>query len=153
MPSAARAEETVLAFDFGERRTGVALGNTLLRAARPLVTLEAASNDRRFGAIAALIGEWHPQRLVVGIPAHPDGTPHALTARCQRFANQLAGRFNLPVERIDERYTSVEAAGKRRAALRDHAGRGKPAAPAADDAAAAALILQSWFDHAETPAL
>jgi putative Holliday junction resolvase len=119
----------VLAFDFGARRIGVAIGNTVTRKARPLATVDAARSAGRWSELGRLIADWQPTRLVVGIPRHPDGAPHQMTARCERFARQLEGRFRLPVERIDERYSSAVAAR-------------------ADDvdAAAAALILQQWFD-------
>jgi putative holliday junction resolvase len=120
----------VLAFDFGARRIGVAIGNGVTREARPLATVEATRSAERWDAVARLVAEWQPARLVVGIPRHPDGTAHGMTARCERFARQLEGRFRLPVGRVDERYTSAVAAR-------------------ADDvdAAAAALILQQWFDE------
>lgn len=119
----------VLGFDFGTRRIGVAIGNGVTREARPLRSLAAERAADRWAAIGRLITEWQPDRLVVGIPRHPDGAPHEMTARCERFARQLEGRFGLPVGRVDERYTSAVAAR------------------AGDvDAAAAALILQQWFD-------
>jgi putative Holliday junction resolvase len=121
-------ERVVLGFDFGERRTGVAIANTVSGTARALTTIEAATNEVRWTAIEALQREWQPSGFVVGIPRHPDGTPHALTARCERFARQLEGRFGLPVARVDERYTSAVAAGERDV-----------------DAAAATLILQQWL--------
>lgn len=146
--------ETLLAFDFGEKRIGVAVGNTLLRQARALTTLQVVTVAERFAAVAALLEEWRPQRLVVGIPANDDGTPHVMTARCRRFANQLHGRYGLPVELVDERYTSAAAASERRAALQANATRGRArdaAARQAIDALAAQIILQSWFDHAPDP--
>lgn len=115
-----------LAFDFGTRRVGVAVGNSLLGRATPLRTL-AVAGDARFAAIAALIAEWRPDGLVVGIPWHPDGAPHDNTRRAQRFARQLHGRFRLPVHEVDERYTTTEALAD---GARDA------------DAAAAALILE-----------
>jgi putative Holliday junction resolvase len=123
-------EGVVLAFDFGLRRIGVAIGNGVTRAAHPLSTIAADRGDR-WEQIAELLGEWQPQRLVVGVPRHPDGTPHEMTARCERFARQLEGRFGLPVARVDERYSSAAA------------GPGQNV-----DARAAALILQQWFDEA-----
>ncbi len=120
---------TYLAFDYGQRRVGVAVGNTLLGQARPLKTV-AAEGDARFAAIGALINEWQPDALVVGIPLHPDGAPHDNTRRAQRFARQLHGRFRLAVHEVDERYTTTEA-------LADGA---KDA-----DAAAAAIILDQFF--------
>ncbi len=123
-------DRVVLGFDFGARRIGVAIGNSVTREARPLTTVNATKVAARWDAVAALLGEWEPAQLVVGIPRHPDGTPHEMTARCERFARQLEGRFSRPVARVDERYTSAVSAR-------------------ADDvdAAAAALILQQWFDE------
>jgi putative Holliday junction resolvase len=132
---------TLLAFDFGTRRIGVAVGNGETRHAQPLATIDAADNARRFAAIAALVADWQPVRLVVGLPLSLDGTEHALTARCRRFANQLHGRFALPVDLADERLTSWEA---------DHAlrlqGDNWVERKASVDAVAAQLILQNHFD-------
>lgn len=100
---------TVLAFDFGEKRIGVAVGEWELCQAHPLTTIVGEANRERFAAIAALIDEWRPSSLVVGLPLATDGSTHAMSARCTRFANQLRGRFALPVEQVDERYSSVEA--------------------------------------------
>ncbi len=100
---------TLLAFDFGTKRIGIAAGNTLLRRANPLTTINDEKTEPRFAGIAALIGEWQPCALVVGLPCNEDGTPHELTALCRRFANRLKGRFNLPVILVDERYTSLAA--------------------------------------------
>jgi putative holliday junction resolvase len=118
-----------LAFDFGTKRLGVASGNDLTRSATPLQTVAAIGNPR-FGAIAELIAQWQPSALVVGVPFHPDGQPHENTARAQRFARQLRGRFGLDVHEVDERYTTTEA----------HA-MGAPDA----DAASAALILAQFL--------
>jgi len=118
-----------LAFDFGTKRVGVASGNTITRTATPLRTV-AAEGDARFTALGALITEWQPDALVVGVPFHPDGAPHDNTARAQRFARQLHGRFRLPVHEVDERYSTTEA----------------HAAGAADvDAASAAIILEQFL--------
>lgn len=100
---------TLLAFDFGEARIGVAVGNTLTQSAEPLAVIASVPVHGRFEAIGALIGEWQPAALVVGRPLHPDGNPHRMTARCERFSRQLAGRFNLPVHLTDERYSSAIA--------------------------------------------
>lgn len=105
------SQQSFLAFDFGTQRTGVAVGNRLTRSAQGIKTVKA-EGDARFAPIAALIKEWQPHALVVGVPCHPDGNPHAMTARAQRFARQLAGRFSLPVHEVDERYSSVEAASQ-----------------------------------------
>src|SRR5512138_3413854 len=90
-------DRVVLGFDFGARRIGVAIGNSVTREARPLTTVSATTVVARSDAVAALVGEWEPAQLVVGIPRHPDGTPHDMTARCERFARQLEGRFRRPV--------------------------------------------------------
>jgi len=134
-------EATVLAFDFGTRRIGVAVGNTLLRVARPLTTIAAEANAARFAAVAALVDEWKPDVLVVGLPVHADGVPHEMTARAERFARQLEGRFALKVARVDERYTTQDAEATLAAAGIRAGGR-----KAARDEVAAQLILQSWFD-------
>lgn len=131
--AATRATASFLAFDFGTRRVGVASGNTLTRSATPLATI-AAVGDARFEAIARLIREWQPDALVVGVPRHPDGTPHENTLRAQRFARSLAGRFRLPVHEVDERYSTVEAAAR---GARDL------------DAAAAAIILEQFLGNLE----
>jgi len=139
----ARASEaTVLAFDFGTRRIGVALGNALTRIARPLTTIEREASAARFDAIASLIDEWRPDMLVVGRPLHADGSEHEMTARAERFARQLAGRFRLQVTCVDERYTTL-AADAELAAAGVRGGRRK----VVRDAVAAQLILQSWFDQ------
>jgi len=134
--------ETVLAFDFGTRRTGVAVGNTLTRAAQPLTTIAATDDDARLAAIATLVAQWQPQRLVVGVPLHADGTEHATTALARRFARRLEQRFGLPVESADERHTTHAA----RSALAAAGVRGR-AARAARDEVAAQLILQEWLDE------
>jgi putative holliday junction resolvase len=104
-------QQSFLAFDFGTQRTGVAVGNRFTRTGQALQTIKA-EGDARFTPIAALIKEWQPDALVVGVPRHPDGSAHEMTQRAQRFARQLAGRFNLPVHEVDERYSSVEAAAQ-----------------------------------------
>lgn len=135
---------TVLAFDFGTRRVGVAVGNTIVRAAQPLTTILAGRDADRFAAIAALLAQWQPQLLVVGIPVHADGGAHAMTARARKFARQLAGRFGLPVESADERYTTELAQSTLDAAGAGRGGRDLR------DAVAAQLILQGWFDERRT---
>jgi len=132
---------TVLAFDFGEKRIGVATGETLLGNAHPLTVIRAESNDDRFAAIGKLVAEWRPEQLVVGLPTHADGTPHAMTARCRRFAERLQRRFALPVGLADERLTSIDAESRLR-----ETGRSAKAAKPLVDAVAAQLILQTWFD-------
>ena len=100
--------QTFLAFDFGLKRTGVATGNALTRTATARATI-AASGQVRFAAIQALIREWEPDALVIGVPFHPDGASHDNTARAQKFARQLRGRFGLNVFEVDERYSTTEA--------------------------------------------
>lgn len=103
---------TLLAFDFGTRRIGVAVGNTYAASAEPLTTIDGEKNDERFARIALLVKEWQPAALLVGLPLSDDGTPHELTALCRRFANRLNGRFNLPAILVDERYTSHAASSQ-----------------------------------------
>lgn len=139
---AARKQGTVLAFDFGEKRIGVAVGEWPLAQAHPLKTIRSEANSERFSAIAALISEWTPVSLVVGLPVALDGTAHAMTARCTRFANQLRGRFGLPVDYAEERLSSVEA-GER---LRE-CGHSAKSAKEHLDAFAAQIILQCYFER------
>ena len=121
--------QTFLAFDFGLKRTGVAVGNRLLRSAQAQKTIKS-EGDARFAVVQARIEEWQPDALVVGVPFHPDGTAHENTARARRFARQLQGRFGLPVFEVDERYSTTEAL----------------AAGATDaDAAAACIILEQFL--------
>ncbi|MTD32884.1 Holliday junction resolvase RuvX [Paludibacterium denitrificans] len=134
-------EGTALAFDFGERRIGVAVGESLLGIAHPLVTIDSNVNDERFAIISQLIDEWHPTDLVVGLPMHGDGTEHAMTQLARRFANRLKGRYRLPVWLVDERLTSVEA----EAMLNEVGLRGRKQKPALDQVAARA-ILTTWFE-------
>ncbi len=135
----------LLAFDFGEKRIGVATGNTLTGAAQPLGTVAETTTDGRFARIGALIREWQPARLVVGRPLHPDGAAHEVTARAERFARQLEGRFGLPVSLVDERYSSVAAQARLRAQGRGARGR----AAQDDDAMAAAIILEQYLSEAQ----
>ena len=140
MPARERAD-TVLAFDFGTRRIGVAVGDTATRLAHPLATIAAERDEQRFAAIAALVAEWKPARLVVGLPVHADGTPHEVTVRAQRFGRQLAGRTGLPVDYADERHTTTAAASSLA-----EAGRTGRRARAVRDQVAAQMILQAWLD-------
>jgi putative Holliday junction resolvase len=123
--------ETIFAFDFGVKRIGVAMGNTMLRQAEPFKVINAIDNATRFADIQKMLDEWKPARLVVGLPVHPDGTEHDMTARARKFANQLHGRFGLPVELVDERYSSAVISAKRGEVIDDRA---------------AAIILQQYFD-------
>jgi putative Holliday junction resolvase len=142
-------EGTVLAFDFGEKRIGVATGETLLASAHPLTVIHAESNDDRFAAIGKLVDEWRPVQLVVGLPTHADGTPHDMTRLATKFAERLQRRFKLPVALADERLTSLDAEARLR-----ETGRNSRSAKPLLDAVAAQLILQTWFEslHHVTPA-
>lgn len=122
----------MLAFDFGLKRIGVAVGNTLLRQAQPLAVIAAATNAAKFAAIATVVAEWQPSRCVVGLPLHPDGAEHEMTVRCRRFANQLHGRFALETALVDERYSSAVLEAKRGELI---------------DSRSAAIILQQYFDE------
>ena len=126
--------ETLLAFDFGLKRIGVAIGNTLTEQARPLGIIQHSTRQQRFDAIKALLDTWQPNRLVVGLPLRGDGTEQYSSLQCRRFANQLRGRFNIDVQLVNEWGSSAEA----QALL-------KPREP--DDAIAAALILQRYLDQ------
>ncbi|WP_114689252.1 Holliday junction resolvase RuvX [Polynucleobacter necessarius] len=128
---------TVMAFDYGTRRVGIAVGNSVTKAGEALKTITAANSDALFRDIESLLADWHPNQLVVGRPTHPDGTPHEMTAKATRFGNQLHGRFQLPVAWVDERYTSAVLAGDAR--MRDNL-----------DANSAALILEQYFSELET---
>jgi putative Holliday junction resolvase len=143
--AATSPDATVLAFDFGTQRIGVAVGNTLTRRAHPLTTIQAERNDERFAAIAALVAEWQPGTLVVGLPTYADGSAHAMTQRAQRFARQLDGRFRLPVALVDERWTTEAAQSAQEAA--GGSGNSGRQGRAVRDQVAAQLILQSWFDE------
>jgi putative Holliday junction resolvase len=131
-----RAAQTLLAFDFGLKRTGVASGNTVSGTAQPLTTIHA-QGDARFPHIDRLIREWQPQALVVGVPFHPDGAEHENTLRARRFARQLHGRFGLPVHEVDERYSSTDAHSRGAADI---------------DATAAALLLEQYLQQPPGPA-
>jgi putative Holliday junction resolvase len=126
------ADLMVMAFDYGTRRIGVAVGNTLTKLGQPLKTIEEPNSDVRFKVIEDLIKEWQPNRLVVGLPCHPDGTEYEMSQKARRFGNQLSGRFQLPVDWVDERYTSAVLEGD--PDMRDNL-----------DAQSAALILEQYF--------
>jgi putative Holliday junction resolvase len=141
-PVALPARGTVLAFDFGEKRIGVAVGECELRSASALTTFDAETNDARWSAIGHLLDEWKPALLVVGLPLSPDGEAHDMTARAQRFARQLEGRYRLPVALQDERFTSAEADTQ----LRDRGQHDWRERKKHLDAHAAQLILKDYFD-------
>ena len=133
---------TLLAFDFGMKRIGVAVGNTISQTTQALVTLHGEQNEQKFATISALIKEWQPAALVVGLPSNEDGTPHEMTRLCRRFANRLKGRFNLPAILVDERYTSATASMQ----LNEMGVRGIKQKKMIDQVAAQ-QILQAYFDE------
>ncbi|HEX2829991.1 MAG TPA: Holliday junction resolvase RuvX [Burkholderiales bacterium] len=135
----------MLAFDFGEKRIGVAVGDLGLRIAHPLATVCAEDNTTRFAEIGRLIDEWKPSRLVVGLPMHQDGTEHEVSRLARRFANRLHGRFGIEVTLVDERLTSAAAESRLKEAG-VHGERMK----ATLDAAAASEILAAFFASAPT---
>ena len=135
MPEQARTAKpqarTVLAFDFGLKRIGVAVGEPELKTAHPLPAVSS------FEKIPPLIAEWQPASLVVGLPTSVEGVPHKMTKQAEDFARRLEKRFKLPVARVDERYTSVEAESRLRGVKNK-----------AIDSVAAQLILEQFFDEA-----
>lgn len=124
--------QTLLAFDFGMRHIGVAIGNTVSATARPLTIIPSMPRAQRFRQIAALIESWQPELLVVGLPLAADGGEQVASEAARRFARQLDGRFGRPVVLVDERYSSLAA-------------QAEGASPDADDAAAAAIILRQYL--------
>lgn len=124
---------SLLAFDYGLKKIGVAIGNTLIRQARPLSILRPITKVQRFEQIELLLNQWQPDAVVVGVPLTAEGTEQHASLRCRRFANQLHGRYGLTVHLINEYGSSMEA----QALLGTHD---------EDDAMAAAVILQRWFD-------
>lgn len=135
-----------LGLDYGLRRIGVAVGSRATGAARALTTLPCEDGTPDWDRLAALLEEWRPDRLVVGLPLNLDGTESEMTARARRFARRLEGRFQLPVEMIDERLSSAEAL----ATLKEDRRTGRRRRPVARedvDREAAAVILQAWLDR------
>lgn len=144
----APADETLLGFDFGLRRIGVAVATRRFGQASALDTLLCTPSGPDYAAIGALIREWRPARLVVGAPLSLDGSENDMSRAADKFARKLAHEFNLPIERIDERHSSVEAEDIIRRARR--AGRKRRARSADVDKLAAQVILQSWLDQHPT---
>ena len=144
-PGTAAVSGTVIGFDFGERRIGVAVGETETRIANPLGAIEETANARRFERIDALVREWQPKAFVVGQPRHADGSEHPIAALCAKFARRLAARYGTPVVLVDETLSSVSA----EASLRETSIRAR-ARDADVDALAATIILQSFLDEPES---
>lgn len=125
-------QRTILAFDYGTKRIGVALGNVLISNARPLEIIDTPEKTKRFARIEELIVQWQPDTLVVGLPLTESGGEQLVSSQARRFANQLNGRYGLPVTLVDERGSSMAAQ--------------EIVGNAPDDAVAAAIILQRYFD-------
>ena len=135
-------EGTLIGFDFGSRRIGVAVGETSTRIASPLGAIEGEANEARFEAIGRIVAEWRPVGFVVGRPPHhPDGTEHAVARLAEKFGRRLEARYNVPVRYVDETLTSAEAESSLRQ-TRTRAGSKSDV-----DALAATLILQSFLDE------
>lgn len=139
----AGADGTLLGFDFGTRRIGVAVGSRRLGSARALTTLDCAKGPN-WDAVAQLIDEWHPVALVVGVPLTLDGEAQPATTGAQRFIRQLQARYGLPVHAADERMSSMEAQSQLRE--RRVSGQRRRRVQDADiDSTAAKLILEHWL--------
>jgi putative Holliday junction resolvase len=134
----------ILAFDFGLRRIGAACGDTVSRTASPLRALPASTGAPRWETIDALLREWQPALLVVGLPYNADGSDSAMTGAARGFASELTRRFGLRVELIDERYSSMEASATLKA-TRESGLRRRRVSKSDVDAAAACVILERWF--------
>ena len=144
MPERAAAARVVLGFDFGRRRIGVACGDTVSRSARALMTLASGVDGPRWDAIKALIGEWQPNLIVVGLPYNADGSESATTAEARSFAAELKSRFSIDVELVDERYSSLDAHARLKS-QRESGARRRRVAKEDIDAAAASVILERWL--------
>lgn len=147
-PRAAPGSRSLLGFDFGLKRIGVAVGQELTRTASALTTLKASDGSPDWGAVGSLIDTWRPDALVVGVPRNMDGTEHDITRAAQRFARRLEGRFRLPVYTVDERLTSLEAQDII-AAYGRPPGRRNKGGKTDLDSVAAQVILQNWLDQDE----
>ena len=134
---------TVLGFDYGAKRVGIAVGETSTGIANPLGAIESEANEARFAAIDRYVKEWSPVAFVVGQPRHSDGSEHAVAKLAGKFARRLAGRYNLEVVLVDETLTSATAESQ----LRET--RTRAARKSDVDALAAAIILQSFLDQPE----
>ena len=145
-PQHIKPHGTLLAFDFGKKRIGTAIGETAIGIAHPLATIHAEDKQRRYAAIEAVIREWQPALLVVGLPAHMDGTEHEMSRLARKFAAELAQRFKLPVEFIDERLTSAAAESSL-----GESGIAAHKRKAVVDSVAAQHILQDFLDRTGRP--
>lgn len=136
---------TVIAFDYGLKYIGAAVGQSLTGTANPLATLKANDGVPNWDSIAALLREWQPQQLIVGLPLNMDGSSSELSQRAEKFARRLHGRFNLPVTMADERLSSFAAKGEiiEQRGSRDFKQQGV-------DSLAAVIILESWFRNTKS---
>lgn len=128
-----------MGFDYGQKRIGVAVGQTLTASANPLAIITVQQQKPDWTRITELIQTWQPETLVVGLPRHADGTDTQITQAARRFSRQLAGRYQLPVHLIDETLTSLAAD----ALIRSQATNRNQTR--ANDAVAAQIILETWF--------
>ena len=134
------AARTLLCFDYGLKRIGVAVGQELTGTASALTTVAARDGKPDWDAISRLFEEWRPDAVVVGLPLNMDGTDHELSRRARRFGNQLHGRYNLPAHLIDERLSSLEAESRLKGGLRQKARHKEDI-----DKLAAQVILETWL--------
>jgi putative Holliday junction resolvase len=123
---------SVIAFDYGTKRIGVAVGNSLTKLAQNLPVILNNGEEKKFAAITTIIAEWQPDAIVVGLPLYPDGTEHKMTQKAKRFGQQIEGRYSKSVYFVDERYSSV--------LLEDD-----PQYQSSLDSHSAALILEQFF--------
>lgn len=142
MPSS----QIVLGFDVSLNRIGVAIGNLITRDARPLLQINNRDKDQRFAEIARLVSDWEPETLIVGVPSHADGAPLPNTAFCQRFANQLRGRFSKPVIELNENFTSLAARDSTERQIKAFLGSASIDADESIDAWAAVAILEQFLN-------
>lgn len=142
------SDRTILAFDFGQKRIGIAVAHQQTGIASPLTTLTAINDQPDWDSINKLIMEWRPDALVIGVPYHMDGSDQEMTEHARRFGRQLHGRYNLPVHEVDERLTSSEAASEH--AQQRAAGRRRKTQKGDLDKLAASLILETWLQQQES---
>jgi len=140
------APRLLLGFDYGTRQIGVAVGQMITAQARELCVLRARDGVPDWNQVQALVQEWQPDAIVVGLPLNMDGSPSEMSARAEKFARRLNGRFNLPVHTHDERLTTFEAKGERLRAGQRDGYRERPV-----DALAAALLLEGWMNAQPRP--
>lgn len=145
-PASGAAAQIILAFDFGQRRIGVACGDSVSRNAAPLGAVPVGPAGLPWDALDSLMSEWRPAVLVVGLPYNVDGSESGSAGAVRGFADELAGRYALPVRLVDERYSSLEA-GTRLRGARASGARKRRVSKADIDAAAACIILERWFNE------